>query len=339
MISANWHGVVVDSVGVTGVLVNSAGFDGVAVGSAGWHGLEVGSAHGDGVLVGSAGDDGLFVAKTGSAAAYVGSANHNGVEIGNAEHDAVYVDSAGDDGLRVCRTGSATSCSYNTLDNGVEIGNAAGDGVLVLAAGYNGVWAHTTRPGHDYGFYTLDRIYAGTTLLQSLSLVAQVDGPDALTPGDLVAAAGVADPLPGSLLHVPLVRLAGGKSLGLVGVVETRLALEQAGELLPADDDSAPIEPLPPELHSAEGPAQPGDYVAITIYGAAQVKVDGAAAIEAGQRLTASSTPGQARALRALKVQLADGAGAADMFETAPVIGVALDAPRNGLAWVLVNPQ
>jgi hypothetical protein len=218
----------------------------------------------------------------------------------------------------------------------VEISKAAGDGVLVLEAGYNGVWAHTTRAGHDYGFYTPDRIFAGTTLLQSLSLVAQVGGVDALTPGDAVAAVGVADPLPDSPVHVAQVRLADGKSASVVGVVETRLELVQAGELTAVAEDGTPAEgsvPAPPELHSADGPAQPGDYVAITIYGAAQVKVDGSAAIEPGQRLTAAELPGHVRALRSKLLE--------DMIvsEGAPVIGVALAASQDGLVWVLVNPQ
>ena len=64
----------------------------------------------------------------------------------------------------------------------------------------------------------------------------------------------------------------------------------------------------------------------------------GESAIAAGARLTAAAD-GRARALGAIKVQLASGAGTADLTEGAPVIGVALEAAKDGLVCVLVNPQ
>jgi len=38
-------------------------------------------------------------------------------------------------------------------------------------------------------------------------------------------------------------------------------------------------------------------------------------------------------------VRLAGGEGTADMLESAPVIGVALEAAKDGMDWVLVNLQ
>lgn len=86
------------------------------------------------------------------------------------------------------------------------------------------------------------------------------------------------------------------------------------------------------DLRSVAGPAQPGDYVAITVLGAAQVKVDPAAAIAPGQRLTAAAD-GTARPLLTRTI---DGMV---VSEGAPAIGVALGSPKDGLVWVLVNPQ
>ena len=65
--------------------------------------------------------------------------------------------------------------------------------------------------------------------------------------------------------------------------------------------------------------------------------MDSATPIEAGQRLTIAVN-GRARPLGTIKVQLAGGEGTADIAESAPVIGVALEAAKDELVWVLVNP-
>ena len=70
-----------------------------------------------------------------------------------------------------------------------------------------------------------------------------------------------------------------------------------------------------------------------------QVKVaPGERGINAGTRLTiaADST---VRPLGTFKVQLAGGGGTADISESAPIVGVTLESAKNGLVWVLVNPQ
>ena len=161
-----------------------------------------------------------------------------------------------------------------------------------------------------------------------MTLIAQVTGPDALSPGDVVAADGVAGPLPSSSTPLPLVRLAGPEATGVVGVVEGRLALTP----VPQPEGEGTGERL--ELRSAEGPARPGDYVALTVLGMARVKVDaGLTAIQPGTRLT-SGTEGRARALKTVIVE------GVTLTESAPVLGIALAAPDDdGLVWVLVNPQ
>jgi hypothetical protein len=107
------------------------------------------------------------------------------------------------------------------------------------------------------------------------------------------------------------------------------------------------LEPAPGKegervMVSTDGPAQPGDYVAITVLGAAQVKVQAGAAIQAGQRLTISDTPGQARALSRVQIE------GVKVDESGPTLGVALEAAtksrseaerKDGLVWVLVNLQ
>jgi hypothetical protein len=94
-----------------------------------------------------------------------------------------------------------------------------------------------------------------------------------------------------SLNQLALVRLASVDQPNTVGVVSSRMALEPA----PGKEGER-------VMVSADGPAQPDDYVAITVLGAAQVRVQAGEAIQSGQRLTVSDTPGQASALRTVDV-------------------------------------
>jgi hypothetical protein len=100
----------------------------------------------------------------------------------------------------------------------------------------------------------------------------------------------------------------------------------------PQHEDEQRQEPIL-DLRSAEGPAQPGDYVALTVLGVVQVKVQDGAAIQPGQCLTAADTSGHARALRAVQVE------GIRVDENGPALGVVLEAAEGGMVWVLVNPQ
>ena len=99
---------------------------------------------------------------------------------------------------------------------GVGVEAAGGDGMRVVSATYNGVYANTTQASGEWGFYTPDKIHGSNVLLESVSLVAQVSGAESLMAGDLVMAAGIADPLPGSTVHLPQVQAAAGAPGGVV---------------------------------------------------------------------------------------------------------------------------
>jgi len=294
-------GAVIDHAG-TGVWVQSADANGLIVNSAGTNGLYVANAVNNGVYVNSA-INGL----------YVNSATGNGVHVNSASSNGVYVGSASQFGVRV------DSAGYN--------------GLLVTSAGYSGVVADTAQASGEWGFYTDDKIHGNNVLAQSFSLVAQVSGPDTLTPGDIVAVVGVANPPPGSTVHMPLVRLADATFTGVIGVVASRLVLTAHPSQSPTTETEMSGEPAAPELRSADGPAHAGDYVALTIFGAAQVKATSATPIVAGQRLTVAARPGYARSLRTVEVQ------GVLLAESAPVIGVAMETATDGLVWVMVNPQ
>ncbi len=148
------------------------------------------------------------------------------------------------------------------------------------------------------------------------SLVTQVTGAEALSPGDLVAVSGVSEPIPGSNVPVPLVRLANADTYnGVIGVVQSRMVWQVA----PGKEDEGAM-----SMQSAEGAAQPGEYVSLVIYGVADVKIDSTTQIAAGERLTASSMAGLARALQHQEVN------GMLVTEGAPVIGIALSAPVPG---------
>jgi len=214
-----------------------------------------------------------------------------------------------DDGLRVNQSG----------DDGLQIGdgiNFPSYGVYIPSDGvpFTALYVQTADANGEWALSTLDKISAANVTFGSLTLVAVVDGPASLTPGDLVAASGLADPLPDTLSPLPRVRLADAKTWpGVIGVVESLMALQP----MPGKADENGGAPL--ELHSVPGPAKAGDYVALTVLGVAHVKADATAgAIVPGQRLTAADQSGHVRALR---TRMLEGMV---VTEGAPVIGIAL---------------
>ena len=375
--SAGNDGVHVGSVAGDGVQVDSAGGDGVYVGSAGNHGVYVDSASGDGLVVDSAGYSGVYVYSAGTDGVhvysadnygvsvysaglhgvYVNSAGADGMYVESAGYSGVYLDTVGHDGFFVRYAGAPSTSVYSSANNGFEVAGAQGnglyvgradiDGVVIRSAGDDGIQLgedgislpyglYVSHPGTIYttllpntanvngewALHTADKILAANVTMDAQTLLAVVGGDQPLAAGDVVTAVGLADPIPGSHERLALVGLAGGETANVVGVVSSRMALQP----LPGKDGQE-------ELHSLAGPAQPGDYVAITVLGVAQVKVQDGEAIQPGQRLTVAATPGHARALQSKIIE------GMMVTEGASVIGAALEAPRDGLVWVLVNPQ
>lgn len=302
--------------GYAGVSVGSADY-GVKVDDATYNGLFVDAAGYEGVYVDEAGYDGVRVYEAGNQPLVFASASHNGFEVDGAEGNGVYVGHAGEDGIHVA----------SAIDDGIQIG-ALGTtpyfGLYTPPPGTTGttLLPDTSAVNHEWALYTDDKIYVRTVAARAHTLVAVVGGDQSLAAGDVVAAAGLAAPMPGDQERLVLVRLASADLANIVGVVSGRMALQP----LPG---KAGVE----EMRSVDGPARPGDYVAITVLGVAQVKVQAGETIQPGQRLTAADTPGFARALRTVQVE------GVVVDESGPVIGVALDGVEDGLVWVLVNPQ
>jgi hypothetical protein len=236
-----------------------------------------------------------------------------GLRIGPAlNYSLVISNTTGSDGIRILDTG----------DDAIQIGsnpNIPNYGVYIPSPGVStyGLWPNTSNPSGQWALYTVDNIQAGNVFASAYSLVTQVSGSAPLSPGDLVAVTGVSDPIPGGNAPMPLVSLADAATFnGVIGVVESRMVYEVA----PGKEAEGEM-----SLHSAEGPAQPGEYVSLIVYGVAQMKVEPNASLTPGERLTASDLPGMARPLQKQEIN------GMLVTEGAPVIGIALEAPQAGV--------
>jgi hypothetical protein len=321
------HGLIISTVGSTGVAIAGAGNDGVSVGfpgsdgysvlSAGAHGLNVQAAGGSGVNIGTVVDngvsidwaqgDGIFICRAGAGGACVPNATSHGIEVGNSQGDGLRITDADGDGIQI---GDGTNFPATGLR--IPSPGTAGDALLPNTSDANGQWA----------LFTTDDIQAGNVFLSAQTLIAVVGGDQPIAPGALVEAVGLAEAIPGANDRLAQVRLAGAGASNVAGVAGSRMALIP----LP-DGDGDQV------LRAALGAAQPGDYVAITVLGVAQVQVQAGEAIQPGQRLAVGDAPGRARALRTVQVE------GVRVDESRPSVGVALEAPKDGLVWVLVNPQ
>jgi len=235
-----------------------------------------------------------------------------GLRIGPAlNYSLVISNTTGSDGIRILDTG----------DDSIQIGSppdVANYGVYIPSPGVStyGLWSNTANASGEWALYSVDNIQAGNVLASAYSLVTQVTGPDPLSPGDLVAVTGVTEPIPGGTMPTPLVRLADAATYnGVIGVVKSRMVYEVA----PGKEAEGEM-----SMHSAEGAAQPGEYVSLVVYGVAQMKIDPGATIMPGERLTASEQAGRARPLQKQEIN------GMQVVEGAPVIGIALEAPIEG---------
>lgn len=244
--------------------------------------------------------------------------NEGGLRIGSsADYSLVISNTTGSDGIRV----------YDTGDDAIQLGSDpdyANYGVYIPSPGVStyGLWPNTAEASGEWALYTADNIQAGNVLASGYSLVAQVTGADALEAGDVVAVMGLAENTIGGTDQVPLVRLADAELYtGLIGVVSRRMVWA----LAPGKEAEGAM-----ALQSADGPAKPGEYVALVVMGVTQVKVAPGAVIAAGERLTVAGAPGQTRAVQSVVVE------GVTLSEGAPVLGVALEAPVPGRATIAV---
>jgi hypothetical protein len=241
-----------------------------------------------------------------------------GLRIGpSADYSLVISNTTGTDGIRI----------FDTGDDAIQVGsdpNYSNYGVYIPSPGVTtyGLWPNTANASGEWALYTVDNIEAGNVLANAYSLVAQVTGSDALSVGDVVAVTGVTDPIPGAVNPLPLVRPADSVAFnGVIGVVQSRMLWEVA----PGKEDEGAM-----SMHSADGPAQPGEYVSLIVFGVAQVNIAPNTGILAGDRLTASEQFGLARSLKSQEIN------GMLVVEGAPVFGIALETPVEGQTVIAV---
>ena len=232
--------------------------------------------------------------------------NEGGLRIGpSVDHSLVISNTTGANGVFI----------RDTADDAIQIGSNpdyANYGVYIPSPGVPtyGLWPNTSDANGEWALYTVDKIEAGNVVANAFSLVARVSGAVSLEIGDVVAVTGVGEALPGGHNALPMVQLASQPTYSeVIGVVDRRMVWAPA----PGKEEYS--------LQGADGPAQPGEYVSLIIYGIAEVKIAPDSGIAVGQRLTASNMVGRARALQTRQL---DGM---TVTEGAPVIGIALDAP------------
>ncbi len=223
-------------------------------------------------------------------------------------------------------TGLSVSASGSTGgDDGVYGEHTNGDGVVGFSDGPgnldNGVIGFTDGGYGIYGFSNAPGQYAayfgnsifvdGSCTGCTLSFVAHNTSDSTLQAGDLVQTEGVETELSGAQL--PVMQVAAAEhSEQVLGVVagQTEMTMVE-----PGTDDVQPG----PHYGPVSGAAEPGDYLVVVVQGMAQVRIDRANNIRAGQKI----------GLRA--------DGTAQAVDTSS-FGMALEQPdENGLAWVLIG--
>jgi hypothetical protein len=275
----------------------------------------------DGVRVDSASEDGVHVHSAGNPRKLITSNAKNGFEVAGAEGHGLFIGRANNDGVSVLSAG----------DDGVEV-HEANYGVYVRKANKIGLLVYAD----DFaGYFGGNVLITGTCSGCTMAAFARNTGQTMLEPGDVVAVRGVSHP---DIQGVPVVMDVGLASDqdAVTGIVAGRAELQDVEDEAGLHNEEKEGEAIQ-RLIPREGPAKPGDYVNIIIYGLVQVKASAIAApIKPGtRRLTAADEVGYARTLRTVEVQ------GVQVAESAPVIGVALEELEAGqdLIWVLVNPQ
>ena len=232
-----------------------------------------------------------------------------GLRIGAASPDAVRINEAADDGVQVGQSPDYPSYGLYIPSPGVP---------------NYGLWPNTEQAAGQWGLFTVDNIEAGNVFALAQTQIARFDGEDELLPGDVVAVVGYGPALVGHHDAAPTVVAAGPlEAEAVIGVVQSRMFLrvhpDKSGE------DATTLE-------SAEGPAKPGDFVAVTVRGVALVRSDAGAEVGKGQRLTVGDVAGQARPLRSKVIE------GMVVSEGLPSIGIALGpSGDDGLVPVYVD--
>lgn len=175
----------------------------------------------------------------------------------------------------------------------------AGYAGYFVSQDYRGIYAISQSGWYDAYFAGIGGVYSGGgyfSLYANRTLV--VNGGDAtLEPGDIVAIAGVAQPLQtGGGLLLAVRKASGAADTAVVGVVVQAVRVQEIERPEnPPGHKSVDVQPI-------EGAIPPGGYLAIVSHGlvsAVKVTTSTAESLRVGDLLSPSAVPGRAEILRA----------------------------------------
>ena len=233
------------------------------------------------------------------------AAGVSGVTGGNTGSDYGVYGRGGDGTYGVYGSNYGTTTGLGVYGNNTGGGSAvsgvnegSGPGTWGYSSTNNGVVGSTGRADNNWGFYTYDNIhFLGSTMLGAETQVVQNSDSGPLEAGDVVEIAGMgAAPAEGLPPLIQVRKSDEPGSLAVLGVVAS--GYDEAWLLDPSSaDPTGAGSPQPGSLQSREGSVAPGGYLLVVVRGPVQVKVDGAAAIRAGDLLSSAARAGHAQAL------------------------------------------
>jgi len=358
--SSEDNGVEIEGAEGNGLYVGIANLDGLHVLRAGntatyqtsteLNGVEVAGALDNGLYVGEAGNDGLHVYHAGTPSTQVSSSMNNGLEIEGAQGHGVYIGHSGNTSLVVNDAGTDGIAINNAVDNGIIVydtgnmgisiwGSVAADGVYMNGPSDDGVYVYNcgdigihanTTLDDGFGLHTDDRTYSGDGYYPVKSgTFALNKGSEILENGDIVAIAGgyteeLIDDTGVKVIHVKKVGSMNRESV--IGVVEKKAMIRE--ELEKNSDGTTRVDR---SLRLKDGIIEPEDYLAVTIIGPAEVKVDPDESIQPGNMLTVNHH-GEARKVQILEIN------GVRMAENTGIIGKALEeSDGSGMMTVFIN--
>lgn len=295
---------------LAGVQGTSTGGDGMVGNSQTGSGVFGGSVSGDGVVGNSQTGVGVY-ANSGGEAAVKGEGPKG-----------VYGRSSADSGEAVHGHGfgSHTEGVLGTSANAIGVYGISSGSEAGLAIGVRG------QTNATWGLATNESLFVGDFCTGcTLAFIARNADAGPLNVGDVVSIVGIAPPLKGQQTPVLNVRRGAPADNSLLGVVQSRAAVDAVDRLaFDGDGDVAEAEPF--EMPGrAPGAVAPDDYLFVVVQGLAQVRADAAAGAIAAGDPVGPATSGAAHKLDAAA-------------PNASALGRALEPLDAGakLIWVLI---
>jgi hypothetical protein len=282
-----------DSIGVRGIASaftsTTYGVYGEANSPIGYAGyFEHTASSGDGVALSAVGPTGAVITGTDGTGLSVYASGTTG----------------GDDGLRGEHAGGDGVVGFSDGPDDLD------NGVIGFTDGGYGVYGFSNAAGQYAGYFD-GPIRAGSCTGCTLSYIARNTSDSTLQVGDVVQAAGVEPQVAGA--QQPVIRVTAAESSEQVlGVVAGRTTMTMVE---PGADDARPG----PHYGPTGGAAEPGDYLVVVVQGMAQVRVDPAHTLQAGDTIGLGTD------------------GTTQTVDTASFGMVLEEANADGLAWVLVG--